>query len=102
MKPAFTFGPHWRVVPALPPPRSAMPRLDQVLVERGLWESRERATRAIMAGRVTINQQTARKPSDPVQPADEVALTAPEKFVRRGGHKLERALAPFQIDVIGL
>jgi 23S rRNA (cytidine1920-2'-O)/16S rRNA (cytidine1409-2'-O)-methyltransferase len=79
-----------------------MPRLDQVLVERGLCESRERAKRAIMAGRVTINQQPARKPSDPVQPADEVALTAAEKFVSRGGYKLERALEHFQIDVIGL
>ncbi len=79
-----------------------MGRVDQALVERGLCESREKASRAVMAGRVRINQQPARKPSDPVKPDDEVALLAPEKFVSRGGLKLERALEHFQLDVTGL
>jgi 23S rRNA (cytidine1920-2'-O)/16S rRNA (cytidine1409-2'-O)-methyltransferase len=78
-----------------------MPRLDQILVERGLCESRERAKRAIMAGRVTVNQQRARKPSDAVETDDEVALTEEEKFVSRGGYKLERALEQFGISVRG-
>lgn len=78
-----------------------MNRLDQVLVERGLCDSRERAKRAIMAGTVRINGQTARKSSDSVKPRDEVTLDAPEKFVSRGGHKLEHALNHFQLDVTG-
>jgi 23S rRNA (cytidine1920-2'-O)/16S rRNA (cytidine1409-2'-O)-methyltransferase len=79
-----------------------MIRLDQALVERGLCESREKAKRAIMAGTVRINGQTAVKPSDTVKPEDELVLTAPEKFVSRGGHKLEHALAHFNLNVAGL
>lgn len=78
-----------------------MPRLDQALVDRGLCDSREKAKRAILAGQVRINEQMAHKPSDTVRDADLIALTAPEKFVSRGGHKLEHALEYFQIDVTG-
>jgi 23S rRNA (cytidine1920-2'-O)/16S rRNA (cytidine1409-2'-O)-methyltransferase len=78
-----------------------MPRLDQVLVERGLCDSRERAKRLILAGQVRVNAQTARKPSDSVKPGDEVSLDAPEKFVSRGGYKLEHALEQFHLDVTG-
>ena len=77
-------------------------RLDQILVERGLCESREKAKRAIMAGAVRVNGQVATKPSDAVRDSDCVELTAGEKFVSRGGHKLEHALNHFQIDVRGL
>jgi 23S rRNA (cytidine1920-2'-O)/16S rRNA (cytidine1409-2'-O)-methyltransferase len=79
-----------------------MTRLDQALVERGLCESREKAKRAVMAGRVRINQQRARKPSDPVQPTDELSLDAAEKYVSRGGWKLEHALHYFGLDPRGL
>lgn len=79
-----------------------MSRLDQELVERGLCESREKAKRAIMAGAVRINGQPARKSSDAVKPADELTLAAVEKFVSRGGHKLEHALDHFHFDVAGL
>jgi 23S rRNA (cytidine1920-2'-O)/16S rRNA (cytidine1409-2'-O)-methyltransferase len=72
-----------------------------MLVERGLCESREKARRAIMAGRVTINLQPARKPSDPVRPHDQLALTASEKYVSRGGLKLVHALHAFKLDVTG-
>jgi 23S rRNA (cytidine1920-2'-O)/16S rRNA (cytidine1409-2'-O)-methyltransferase len=75
--------------------------LDQALVERGLCESREKAKRAVMAGQVTVNGRLACKPSDPARPADQIALAAPEKFVSRGGFKLERALEFFQLDVTG-
>lgn len=78
-----------------------MLRLDQALVERGLCDSREKAKRAILAGLVRINHQLARKPSDPVRAGDELGLAAPEKFVSRGGHKLEHALGHFQINVTG-
>jgi TlyA family rRNA methyltransferase/putative hemolysin len=79
-----------------------MDRLDQALVERGLCESREKAKRAIMAGSVMVNGQVARKPSDPVAAQDELSITAPERFVSRGGYKLEHALTHFQLDVTGL
>ncbi|MCW5554184.1 MAG: TlyA family RNA methyltransferase [Verrucomicrobiae bacterium] len=79
-----------------------MTRLDQVLVEQGLCPSREKAKRAIMAGQVLINGQPARKPSDPVPPEARLTLTAPEKYVSRGGLKLEHALRHFDLDVSGL
>ena len=79
-----------------------MTRLDQALVERGLCESRERAKRAIIAGRVRINAQSAHKPSDSVKPDDRLTLDAGEKYVSRGGHKLEHALQHFKLDVTGL
>jgi len=78
-----------------------MTRLDQALVERGLCESREKAKRAIMAGLVKINEQLAQKPSDSVQPHDQLRLVAPEKFVSRGGFKLEHALDHFHLNVTG-
>jgi 23S rRNA (cytidine1920-2'-O)/16S rRNA (cytidine1409-2'-O)-methyltransferase len=79
-----------------------MIRLDQALVERGLCESRERAKRAILAGQVRINSQKANKPGDSISPGDEIILDAPEKFVSRGGHKLEHALKHFQLNVAGM
>ncbi len=79
-----------------------MIRLDQALVERGLCESRERAKRAILAGQVRVNGQPARKPSDSIKPDDILTLNAGEKYVSRGGHKLEHALQHFQLDVNGL
>ena len=76
-------------------------RLDQALVERGLCESREKARRAIMAGDVTINQRRAHKPGDRVRPGDQLAVTAGEKYVSRGGLKLEHALRFFKMEVTG-
>ena len=78
-----------------------MTRLDQALVERGLCASREKAKRAIMAGQVQVNGQPARNPSDGVKPEDQLALAAPEKYVSRGGLKLEHALREFQLDGSG-
>jgi 23S rRNA (cytidine1920-2'-O)/16S rRNA (cytidine1409-2'-O)-methyltransferase len=79
-----------------------MTRVDQALVDRGLCESREKAKRAIMAGQVLLNGQPARKPSDPVADGDPLSLATPEKFVSRGGYKLEHALQHFAVDVRGL
>ena len=79
-----------------------MPRLDQELVARGLCESREKAQRAVLAGLVLVNQRPADKPGSAVRPDDVLALTAPERFVSRGGYKLEHALTHFQIAVTGL
>ena len=78
-----------------------MGRLDQALVDRGLCESREKAKRAVMAGLVRINERRAGKPSDQVKPGDELTLAAPERFVSRGGLKLEHALKHYHLDVAG-
>lgn len=77
-------------------------RLDQALVERGLCESREKAKRAVLAGQVRVNGQQAKKASEMVRAEDVVSLDAPEKFVSRGGLKLEHALMTFKLDVTGL
>lgn len=79
-----------------------MSRVDQLLVERGLCESREKAKRLVLAGQVRVNGHPARKPSDMAKPADEITVDAPEKFVSRGGHKLEHALEHFKLEVSGL
>ncbi|HEV2211192.1 MAG TPA: TlyA family RNA methyltransferase [Verrucomicrobiae bacterium] len=79
-----------------------MTRIDQALVERGLCESREKAKRAIMAGQVRVNGQVAHKPSETIAPTALLELTAGEKFVSRGGLKLEHALEQFRLDVRGL
>ncbi|MBT4226655.1 MAG: TlyA family rRNA (cytidine-2'-O)-methyltransferase, partial [Verrucomicrobia bacterium] len=84
-------------------PKSAKPmRLDLALVDRGLCESREKAKRAVMAGQALLNGQRAAKASDKVKPSDELALAATDKFVSRGGHKLEHALETFGVVVAGL
>ena len=80
---------------------SGVSRLDQALVERGLCESREKAKRAVMAGQAMINGRLAHKPSDSVKAEDQLTLAAPEKFVSRGGLKLEYALNHFHLDVAG-
>ena len=76
-------------------------RLDTQLVARGLAESREKAKRLILAGVVRVNGQTAGKPSDLVPDAVRLEVDAPEKFVSRGGHKLDAALQSFHIDCAG-
>ena len=76
-------------------------RLDNTLVARGLFASREQAQRAIMAGEVTVRGQVAAKPSVLVLPDEEMAVRAGRRFVGRGGLKLEGALDHFPIDVRG-
>lgn len=78
-----------------------MKRLDVALVERGLCESREKAKRAIMAGAVRVNEQPAHKASDSIQDSDTLTLVTGEKYVSRGGEKLEHALRHFGIAVTG-
>lgn len=82
--------------------KDEMVRLDQALVERGLSESREKAKRAILAGTVRINGRRAEKASDRVREGDALSVDAPEKYVSRGGHKLEHALRHFQVATEGV
>lgn len=77
-------------------------RLDQALVSRGLSESREKAKRAILAGAVRVNGQVAAKASDEVLPEDAIEVQAADKFVSRGGLKLEHALESLGLAVQGL
>ena len=81
-------------------------RLDQLLVERGLAESRSRAQALVMAGKVRVGEGDAarldRKAGDLVDPGTTVSVDAPEPFVSRGGHKLAAALDAFGIDPAGL
>ena len=72
------------------------------MVERGLCASREKAKRAVMAGQVRVNGTVARKPSETVRPEDKLELEQPERFVSRGGHKLEHALDHFSLDITGV
>ena len=71
------------------------------MVERGLCESREKAKRLILAGQAMINGHPANKASDKVGEGDAISLKATEKFVSRGGLKLERALGHFNLTVEG-
>jgi 23S rRNA (cytidine1920-2'-O)/16S rRNA (cytidine1409-2'-O)-methyltransferase len=74
-------------------------RLDHALVERGLCSGREKAKRAIMAGEVKVNGQVAHKASEWITQTDAVTLATPEKFVSRGGYKLEHGLNHFGLEV---
>jgi 23S rRNA (cytidine1920-2'-O)/16S rRNA (cytidine1409-2'-O)-methyltransferase len=78
-------------------------RIDKILVERGLTQSRERARALIMAGQVVVADHVAEKPGQMVPVAAEVRLKGELlPFVSRGGLKLQKALDEFNIDVTGL
>ncbi len=78
-------------------------RLDQLLVERGLAESRDWAQRLIRAGEVRLDDQVIDQPAKLVvnTPALTITVDTPPKYVSRGGLKLEGALDAFQIDPSG-
>src|SRR5580704_14756365 len=76
-------------------------RLDRLLVDRGLVESREKAQALIMAGEVLLNGQKASKPGQSVDPGAALEVLARPPYVSRGGFKLAGALKHFAIDVAG-
>lgn len=76
-------------------------RLDVLLVERGLADSRAKAQALIMAGQVRVAGQVALKPATPTQPDATLTVDTGPRFVSRGGEKLEGALQTFQIDITG-
>ncbi len=82
-------------------PNATKQRLDRVLVDRGMVESREKAQALIMAGEVMVAGQKARKPGQIVESDAAIELTARQRYVSRGGLKLEAALDHFGIDVTG-
>lgn len=73
-------------------------RLDCFLVEQGYFDSRERAQRALLAGQVLVDDQRLNKPGTKVRPNVRIEVAQGEKYVGRGGLKLEKALEVFKID----
>jgi 23S rRNA (cytidine1920-2'-O)/16S rRNA (cytidine1409-2'-O)-methyltransferase len=77
-------------------------RLDQLVVERGLAPSRERARALILAGQVTVDDRPVTKAGTAVDAQATVALVAPDHpYAGRGGLKLAHALDSFHIEVRG-
>jgi 23S rRNA (cytidine1920-2'-O)/16S rRNA (cytidine1409-2'-O)-methyltransferase len=76
-------------------------RLDVLVTERGLAESREKARALILAGQVLVNGQKADKAGSNVDAAAKIEVLAQARYVGRGGLKLEAALDHFAIDVSG-
>ncbi|MEO8196697.1 MAG: TlyA family RNA methyltransferase [Thermoanaerobaculia bacterium] len=77
-------------------------RLDQLLVERGLFATREKARRAVMAGQVGVNGVRVDKPGSPMRDDVRLELTGQaEPYVSRAGGKLAAALEHFAIDPAG-
>jgi len=74
-------------------------RIDQTLIERGFFESRERAQRAIMAGEVRVGEQPITKPATMIDIDALISVAEPPQFVSRGATKLSGALDFFKIDV---
>ena len=77
-------------------------RLDLLLVERGLAESRTKAQALIMAGQVRVNGQVVIKPATSFDLSVKLDLERGPRFVSRGGEKLDAALETFGLDVNGL
>jgi len=81
-------------------------RIDKLLVERGLVETRTKAQAMVMAGIVLVNEQRVSKPSDLVNSDVPIRLKGADdlttRFVGRGGVKLDAALREFQLNVNGL
>jgi 23S rRNA (cytidine1920-2'-O)/16S rRNA (cytidine1409-2'-O)-methyltransferase len=76
-------------------------RLDLLVVERGLTESREKAQALILAGQVLVNGQKAGKAGANVETGATIELLAQPRYVGRGGLKLEAALDGFGISAAG-
>jgi 23S rRNA (cytidine1920-2'-O)/16S rRNA (cytidine1409-2'-O)-methyltransferase len=77
-------------------------RLDVLLMERGLAESRAKAQALVMAGQVRVNDQVALKPATAIDPKATLTVDSGPRYVSRGGEKLEGALNAFALDVNGL
>jgi 23S rRNA (cytidine1920-2'-O)/16S rRNA (cytidine1409-2'-O)-methyltransferase len=78
-------------------------RLDALLVDRGLFESRTRAAAAVIAGSVRLGSdgRRAQKPGQMVEDDLDLAIDAPPPYVSRGGIKLANALDALDVDPVG-
>ena len=77
-------------------------RIDKFLVDHGYFTSRERAQRSILAGHVLVEERVIDKPGTLVKSDAAVRVVAEEKYVGRGGYKLEAALDHFSISATDL
>ncbi|MBM4432781.1 MAG: TlyA family RNA methyltransferase [Chloroflexi bacterium] len=77
-------------------------RVDSLIAERGLAESRAKAQALIMAGRVAVEGKEAIKPGTAVDETAAITILEPPPFVSRGGIKLDYALDQFKLDVSGM
>jgi 23S rRNA (cytidine1920-2'-O)/16S rRNA (cytidine1409-2'-O)-methyltransferase len=86
--------------------RERQDRIDKLLVQRGLADSRTKAQAMVMSGIVLVNEQRVEKPSDKISGDAEIRIKGGDdptsRYVGRGGLKLETALREFQIDVLDL
>ena len=82
----------------------ARERIDKILVDRGLVNSRTKAQALVMAGAVLVDEQSVNKPSEVFDANAKIRIKedAASRYVSRGGLKLEAALREFNIDVRGL
>jgi 23S rRNA (cytidine1920-2'-O)/16S rRNA (cytidine1409-2'-O)-methyltransferase len=76
-------------------------RLDQLVVDRGLAESREKAQALILAGQVIVNGQKSSKPGHSIADDSRIEVLERMPYVGRGGYKLAAALDHFSIDPTG-
>src|ERR1044071_5479578 len=78
-------------------------RIDKLLVDRGLADSRTKAQALVMAGAVLVDEQLVRKSSEVFSPEAQIRIKAEatSRYVGRGGLKLEASLRHFEIDVSG-
>ena len=76
-------------------------RIDQLLVERGLFESRAKARAAIEAGGVRVAGVTVARPSEPVEEDAAIEAEPAHDYVGRGALKLEQALALWPVEIEG-
>lgn len=83
----------------MPVMKARKERLDVLVAERGLAESRQQAQRLIMAGRVRVDDRPVDKPGMRVPIAADIVVEGSLPYVSRGGYKLAAALEAFQLDV---
>ncbi|MCL2878129.1 MAG: S4 domain-containing protein, partial [Acidobacteria bacterium] len=77
-------------------------RIDQLLTERGLAESRHKAQALLLAGQVLVDEQKVEKPGRMVAVNAAVRVLGQPRYVSRAGVKLEAALEHFNVSVAGL
>lgn len=83
------------------PVRPRKVRLDELLVARGLAETRSQAQRLILAGAVSIDNRVVDKAGQPLPENTEVRVSTGTRYVSRGGLKMEHALQAFAVDPTG-
>lgn len=77
-------------------------RIDELLVQQGLAESRSQAKALVLAGKVKLGTERLDKPGRTLPAESKLSVERPPRFVSRGGEKLEGFLDQFQIDVSGI